>query len=91
MCELNKKSGTTRIDPCLRQKIEFINEMDGLKTLSSCCGHSKYDESIVVMDKLTRKVFEFNTVTFLSNGKRKGNRYYKKDKDDHYYIPELVI
>ena len=89
MCQLNRKSGTTRIDPCLRHKIELINESEVWKTLSSCCGHNKYPETIVIMNRTTKKVFEYNTKIFLSKGKRKGNRYYRKDQQGYYYIPEI--
>ena len=59
------------------------------QTLSSCCGHGKYPETIVVMEKKTKLVKEYHTQVFLSKGKRKGNRYYKKDAEGHYFIPEL--
>jgi hypothetical protein len=41
------------------------------------------------MNKENKNIFEYNSGIFLSTGKRKGNRYYKKDKEGHYFIPEI--
>ena len=89
MCEL-EKYGTTRIDPCLVVDIKLINAWGFFRTLSSCCGHGKYPETIIVIDKKNQNVFEFNSYTFLGKGKRKGNRYYKKDIEGFYFIPEVM-
>jgi len=45
MCQWNKW-GDTRIDPCLRELIKFLNIKH--KTILSCCGHGKYKPSIIV-------------------------------------------
>ena len=75
-----------RFDKCMIQVITDLNKSD-LKTLASCCGHGKYKSTIVVKDK-SGKIFEFYSNKLL--GIRKRNRYYKKDKDGFYYIPELI-
>jgi len=59
------------------------------RTLASCCGHGEYPETIVVMEKKTKLVKEYHTQVYLGKGRRKRNRYYKKDERDFYYIPEL--
>jgi len=75
-----------RIDPCLRKKIQEINQNTNLKTLASCCGHDKYPTTIVVKNK-NGNIFEFFSKIPLE--KKKCNRYYKKDIEGYYYIPEM--
>jgi len=91
------------VDPCLTVVItsintDFIDLSTGrsfLKSLASCCGHGKYDPTIIVRNLKSGKIFEwFSGVTLESkykNGKPR-KRFYKKDgprKGDHYYIPEI--
>jgi len=76
-----------RIDKCLIPIINHLNNSN-IKTLASCCGHGKYDTTIVVKDK-KGNIFEF--YSGVSLGSRKRNRYYKKDKDGFYYIPENLV
>ena len=79
-----------RKDKCLITKIELINAMKVYQTLSSCCGHNKYPETIVVMDRKSKRVSLFDSPhIFLGYGRRKGNRYYKTDQENFYYIPEV--
>ncbi len=87
MCE-KLKYRNPRIDKCLKFTIELINAMGVYRTLASCCGHGEYPETIVVIEK-SELVKEYHTQVFLSNGKRKGNRYYEKDDRGFCYIPEL--
>ena len=75
-----------RFDKCLIPTINNLNKSD-LKTLASCCGHRKYKTTIVVKDK-AGKIFEFYSGIIL--GSKKRNRYYKKDNNGFYYIPELI-
>ena len=75
-----------RIDKCLIPIIGYLNKSN-LKPLASCCGHEKYDTTIVVKNK-SGNIFEFCSGITLSPKKR--NRYYKKDNDGFYYIPELI-
>ena len=76
-----------RIDKCLIPIISCLNKSTNLKTLASCCGHGKYNSTIVVKDK-EGKIFEYYSGKLL--GPKKRNRYYKKDNDGFYYIPELI-
>ena len=88
MCDLDKTRGTFRIDPCL---VEFINELRidfGIETLASCCGHGKYNPTIIYKNAYG-EIVEFYTKILLENEPRKSHKYYKKDKDGYYYIPEL--
>ena len=75
-----------RIDKCLILIINQLNKSN-LKTLASCCGHGKYNSTIVVKDK-KGNIFEFYSRISLRSKKR--NRYYKKDNDGFYYIPEVI-
>lgn len=90
MCEkkyLKQGYCNPRVDSCLKEVIEYINTTTPYRTLASCCGHGKYITTIVVKDKDNR-IMEINSGVVLS--KRKRNRYYKKDKDNYYYIPEVL-
>ena len=77
-----------RWDKCLTPIINHINQFTELKTLASCCGHGHYKSVIVVKDK-KGKIFEFFTKKEL--GPRKRNRYFKKDKNGIYFIPEMIV
>jgi len=77
-----------RIDKCLIQTINRLNNSTNLKALASCCGHNVYNPTIVVKDKLGN-IFEVNSGIALTPKKR--NRYYKKDRNGFYYIPEVII
>ena len=77
-----------RIDKCLVEEIKKINDKGMYKTILSCCGHGKYDKTIVVKERNTGHIFEFFTKIQLKSKKR--NRYYKKDPEGFYYIPEII-
>lgn len=76
-----------RIDICLRELIKKINNVQ-YRTLASCCGHKKYNPTIIIKNKATGYISELYTGKEL--GVRKRNRYYKKDMEGYYYIPELI-
>lgn len=76
-----------RIDKCLVYIIKDLNKSPRLKSLASCCGHGKYNSTIVVKDK-KGNIFEYYSNYLL--GPRKRNRYYKKDKEGFYFIPEVI-
>jgi len=76
-----------RIDKCLIPIIKCLNESKELKILASCCGHGKYNSTIVVKDKKGH-IFEYYSRKLL--GPKKRNRYYKKNNNGFYYIPEVI-
>lgn len=87
MCEFNKKSGFNRIDPCMRSVINFLKmEITNISILACCCGHKKYPMTIVMVDNLTGRIFD------LMSGKTilRKKKFYKKDEQGYYYIPETV-
>lgn len=80
----------SEIDPCMRRLIYYLNGCGkqgkgNFKTVACCCGHGKYDMTIVVRNHLG------HTWELLSNEiiPRKRN-FYKKDKQGYYYIPETL-
>jgi len=77
-----------RIDTCLIKLIKEINNKGIYKTLSSCCGHNKYPKTIIVKEKLSGNISEYFSKISLQIKKR--NRYYKKDNEGFYYIPEAI-
>jgi len=87
MCKkTNYKTPNTRIDECMRDLIRNLNlHFRDIKTVASCCGHGKYNMSIVVEDKYK------NHWDICSNEIIPRTRnFYKKDKKGYYYIPEVI-
>ncbi len=83
MCKLNKKSGLKRIDPCLMNLIDFL-QYSGIKTLACCCGHGKYPMTIVCeWGGNILEIVSYNTIP-------RKKKFYKKDKQGYYYIPEVM-
>ena len=71
-----------RIDPCMKDKMAMLFALS-IPTLACCCGHGKYPETIVVNSSYGPH--ELNTGTKIPRKKR----FYCKDKDGIYYIPEI--
>jgi hypothetical protein len=84
MCKVDIKNGDTRIDPCMRQLIEYLNALN-VKTIACCCGHFRYPMSIVIESPWDKKPFEVLSKTDIPR-KRK---FYKRDKQGYYFIPEV--
>lgn len=85
MCQFNPKNDCRRIDPCMKNLIEWLNG-SGYKTVASCCGHGKYPMTIVIdmngiiyQEVLSSAIFT-----------RPKTKFYKKDKQGVYYIPEVI-
>lgn len=70
-------------DKCLLNFLSFLNQK-GIKTLASCCGHNLYPMTIVIDFK--GYPYEIFSGTWIGR-KRK---FYKKDRQGYYYIPESV-
>ena len=73
------------IDKCMKPLIKFLN-LEGYKTISSCCGHTHYQMTIVIKSLMESGGFELLSSTYIPRKKR----FYKKDKDGYYYIPEVI-
>ena len=85
MCKkTNYKIPNPRIDKCMVNLIRQLR-FGKVETLSCCCGHYKYNQSIVVRAK------DGSTIDLISNRiiprKRK---FYKRDKQGYYYLKEAI-
>lgn len=81
-----KKTKHIRVDSCIRNLIMSLGS-HGFLTVACCCGHGKYPLTIVCQVRdYPDKFFE------LISGKdiNRKVRFYKKDKQGYYYIPEVV-
>ena len=84
MCQLNKHNDGRRIDPCLREFIKNLNLLkSNLKILACCCGHGKYPMTIVVA--LGNLRYDLVSGKYITRKKR----FYRKDKQGYYFIPEV--
>jgi len=75
-----------RVDACLKNLIPFIDSL--LKNcflVACCCGHGKYPMTIVVR-YASGRIREILSGTDIPRTRR----FYKKDKDGFYYIPETI-
>lgn len=57
-----------------------------MKTLGACCGHGKYPLTIIVQNN-DRVIFELVSGIIIPRQKR----FYIKDEEGVYYVPEVVI
>lgn len=76
--------GDQRIDPCMRKLITEL-QAKNIKTLGCCCGHGKYKPTIVI-DRDGEHVEMFSGVVI-----PRKKRFYKRDSDGVYYIPECLL
>ena len=72
-----------RVDGCLPYLISNLNVL-GIRTLACCCGHGRYPLTIVVKTELGNLELASG---FAIHRKK---RFYKKDKQGYYYIPEVL-
>lgn len=72
----------------MKKLVAFLNE-NGIKTVSCCCGHGKYDMTIFVKveKKGTKDLYLeiFHDIYVESASKR----FYKRDKKGYFYVPEV--
>ena len=93
MCKFNPDNDGRRIDPCMRNLIKFINNYSGWETISSCCGHGKYPMTIVVKSEVVKKGLsnQYCGLEIVSGEYiERIKRFYKKDKQGFYFIPEVI-
>ncbi len=88
MCKFNPKNDSRRIDPCMKQFIETLNTLinPAWKTVACCCGHKKYPMTIVIENQNKGYHIEIFHGKILLRKKK----FYKKDKQGYYYIPEVL-
>ena len=85
MCKFNPKNDGRRMDPCMTNLIRILNEK-GMRTRRCCCGHGKYNMTIVVFEDDLKVYREIISNIVIPRKKR----FYKKDKQGYYYIPEVL-
>lgn len=88
MCKkTNYKISNPRIDKCMKTVIFNLNYFlrKGFKTVACCCGHKKYPPTILIKNS-------YNVIFDLFSGKviPRKRRFYKRDKQGYYYIPEVI-
>ena len=76
--------GKRRLDDCIANLIVRLNSSN-VRTLASCCGHEKYPMTIVAVDRFGLP-YEFIT----GRGIPRKRRFYIKDKEGFYFIPECL-
>ena len=74
-----------RVDKCMVYLIRHINEYMPCVTLGCCSGHGIYPMTIVVQEN---KGLRFELLSNITIPRTK--RFYKKDKEGYYYIPEVI-
>lgn len=74
-----------KVDDCMVNLIWILNN-HGIKTLGCCCGHGKY-KMTVVYESPNGKRWELFTGKEIPRKKR----FYLKDKEGYYFIPECVL
>jgi len=89
MCKLNKTNKGRRMDPCMKPIIKIISQLMGRANIpgnivACCCGHNKYPMTIIIQNIYrTYELFTGNTIP-------RKRRFYLKDKQGFYYIPEAL-
>ena len=78
--DLNKAI-VRKIDGCMSMIIGIMNR-NGIETLACCCGHGKYPMTLIA------KIKGFPVDIFSGIRIPRKKKFYKKDKQGYYYIPE---
>lgn len=73
-----------RVDACMRHLINSLS-MHGYRTVGCCCGHGIYPMTIVCKTQSNRF---FELISGLDIPRK--SRFYKRDSEGFYYIPEVV-
>jgi hypothetical protein len=68
----------------MRESVNLL-QIKGTKTLSSCCGHQKYPQTIVI-EKDGKAVEFFSGVTI-----PRKKRFYRRDSEGRFFIPEVQL
>ena len=90
MCKKKQfKYCPSEIDECMRPFIRWLKEKH--VTMSCCCGHGRYPMTVVVKegirDGLDRKII-YREI-FSQRIIPRTRKFYKKDKQGYYYLPEV--
>ena len=86
MCKFNPKNNSRFIDPCMKEEIKKLKEQ-GSRAISCCCGHGKYEKTIIL--RLCKGGVDGGMEYFTGIFIPRKRRFYKKDKQGVYFIPEV--
>jgi hypothetical protein len=73
----------------MRNLVKFINQCSEYETLACCCGHGKYPPTLILKNLTLKHEQPFDVFTYVHMDRKK--RFYKRDKEGYYYIPEVII
>ena len=72
----------------MKKYIDFLVELN-LIPRACCCGHGKYKKSVIIeTTNIKGEVTNYELFTGKIIPRKK--RFYKKDKQGYYYIPEVI-
>ncbi len=83
MCKKRKGCPNT-VDKCMRDYINSLSYSLFFKTVACCCGHGKYSPTVICRD-INGRVFDLMSDAVIPRKRR----FYRKDKQGFYYIPEV--
>jgi len=90
MCKFNSFNNSRFIDPCMKNFIENLNlllkDVQPLRIVASCCAHKKYPMTIIIKNIISGKHYDLVSSKTIPREKK----FYKKDKQGVYYIPEVL-
>ena len=84
MCKFNPSNKGTRIDPCIKTLVLNLKSL-GIDLKASCCGHGRYNLSLIAKDELG--FLDLVSGYYIIHRRKK---FYKRDKQGYYYIPEVI-
>lgn len=83
-----KSHNPRKIDKCMETIVKTLSWVlkDKFSVVACCCGHGKYPMTLVMDDKFNNRRLEMFSATPIPRKKR----FYRKDKQGYYYIPEVL-
>jgi hypothetical protein len=75
------------VDSCIRDMVYLLN-INGIQTCGSCCGHNRYPLSIVYRTCHNGVETFYELISGVKIPRKR--RFYFKDMDGFYYIPEAL-
>ena len=91
MCKKTQfKYCPSRIDACMRRFMYILSFIlkPHLKVKACCCGHGKYPMTVVLERRGSIQDEIFDLISGETIPRKK--KFYKKDKQGYYYIPEVI-
>jgi hypothetical protein len=75
----------------MRTVCAFIDQNTKYKVVASCCGHGKYPHTIVITAKKIPLIGIYHAWEIFSGTPlQRKRKFYKKDKEGFYFIPETI-